>query len=211
MTTRQTPAAVSALLSAAFFVGCNRGSTSGDVPHTDNAANPSTSAGSSGEVKQPGTDETKSPAQAVHDETTNRGQQQGDNVPQQSGGTHVGRRTDEILNVKEVTKDPNWTVVAKDPQDVKGFTAAGTAYNRAAVLSGTVGLEQWVQHTKALEDRFPTYQELQTYMAQNHFDMPALREYHHYGYDESTGNVVILESKEEKEGRRKEIGLSPNE
>lgn len=129
----------------------------------------------------------------------------------EQSGSHVGQRSKEILNAKEIVQDPNWTVAASDPSQVKGFSISGTAYNRAAALSGTVGLEQWVQHTQALEGRFPTYQELQDYIAQNNVDMPALREYQHYGYDESTGQVVILENREEKEGRRRELHLDPNE
>ena len=118
---------------------------------------------------------------------------------------------DSWLIVTQIVKDPKWTVAASDPSEVKGFSVAGTAYNRAAALSGTVGLEQWVQHTQALEGRFPTYQELQDYISKNSVDMPALREYQHYGYDESTGNIVILENRDEKEGRRRELHLDPNE
>ncbi len=129
----------------------------------------------------------------------------------EQSGSHVGERSKEILNAKEIVKDPNWTVAASDPSQVRGFTGSGTVYNRAVALSGTVGLEQWVQHTQALEGRFPTYQELQDYIAQNSVDMPALRVYQHYGYDESTGQVVILENREEKEGRRRELHLDPNE
>lgn len=129
----------------------------------------------------------------------------------EQAGTHVGRNTNEILNVKEVTQDPNWTVVASDPTEVRGFSAAGTAYNRAAALVGTANLEQWIKQEYALNGAYPTYQALQDYISQNSVNMPALRVYQHYGYDEASGNVVILENKQEKEGRRNELGLDPAE
>lgn len=129
----------------------------------------------------------------------------------QQSGTHVGRATNEILNVKEVAQDPNWTVAASDPTQVRGFSAAGTAYNRAAALVGTANLEQWIKQEQALNGSYPSYESLKEYMSQNSVNMPALREYQHYGYDEATGNVVILENKQEKEGRRRELGLDANE
>ena len=105
-------------------------------------------------------------------------------------------------------RTPNRAVTSIDDQT----SIAATARVAAVALSGTVGLEQWVQHTQALEGRFPTYQELQDYIAKNSVDMPRLpRNYQHYGYDEATGNVVILENKDEKEGRRRELHLDPNE
>ncbi|MGC1273626.1 MAG: hypothetical protein WBC44_07975 [Planctomycetaceae bacterium] len=121
--------------------------------------------------------------------------------------THVGKSTKEVLNAKEMTSDPNWTVVADDPSQVSGFSAAGTAYNRAAALGGTVNLGQWLKQEQALNGSWPTYQQLLDYIEMNPVDMPALREYQHYGYDETTGKVVILENQQEKAKRRNELGL----
>lgn len=121
--------------------------------------------------------------------------------------THVGKSTKEVLNAKELTGDPNWTVVADDPSQVSGFSAAGTAYNRAAALGGTVNLGQWLKQEQALNGSWPTYQQLLDYIKMNPVDMPALREYQHYGYDETTGKIVILENQQEKAKRRGELGL----
>jgi len=128
-----------------------------------------------------------------------------------SSGTHVGEKTKEVLNAKELASDPNWKVVASDPTQVQGFTAAGTAYNRAAALGGTVNLGQWIKLEQASTGEWPTYKALQDYIAQNPVDMPALREYQHFGYDESTGQIVILENQQEKTTRRNELGLPVNE
>lgn len=157
--------------------------------------------------------ESAQPAAPIQNEPANPTPVNDQSAPPvgEQSGTHVGRTTKEVLNVKEITQDPNWTVVASDPTEVRGFSAAGTAYNRAAALVGTANLEQWIKQEWALNGSYPTYQSLLDYISQNPVDMPALREYQHYGYDESTGNVVILENKQEKEGRRKELGLDPAE
>ena len=121
----------------------------------------------------------------------------------------VGTRTNEILNAKELANDPNWVVAAGDPTQVQGNSFIGTAYGRATGLAGSVGFEQWVQHTKALEDRFPSYQELQQYIAQNGLDLPTIPQpYRHWAYDESTGQVVQYDNVEEKEGRLRELHLN---
>lgn len=200
---RLTILTLAALLAAGFFSGCQRGSE----PHDDVAGDdPSArdSQGSAGDVKQPGTDENQPPDHAAHAQPPAHDPPAG-----QQSGSHVGERTKEILNAQEMIKDPNWTVVASDPQEVRGNTFVGTAYNRAAALSGTAGLEQWIQHQQAqdIDGKFPNYEALQGYIAMNGVDMPALREYHHYGYDETTGQIVILENKSEKEARHKELGL----
>ncbi len=199
--------AVASLLPLAAFVGCDveMGRTGGPVMNDSQQA-----ADLAGDLGSSSSNPTPAPQPLPNDTTAPAQPAPAEPVWQQSG-SHVGERSKEIFNAKEIVKDPNWTVVASDPSQVKAFSAAGTAYNRAAALSGTVGLEQWVQHHQALEGRFPTYQELQDYVAQNSYDMPALRQYQHYGYDETTGNMVILENREEKEGRRRELHLDPNE
>lgn len=206
MTIRLTTLFLAALFAAGFLSGCQRGSDPQDgVMGDDPSARDSQ--GSSGDIEQPGTNENEPPEHAAPPAHEAPAQ------PPAGGqsGSHVGERTKEILNALEVTKDPNWTVVARDPQEVQGFTIAGTAYNRAAALGGTVGLEKWIGMEQAgdIDGKFPSYAALQNYVAQNPVDMPALREYHHYGYEETTGQIVILENKAEKEAIHKERGLSP--
>jgi hypothetical protein len=178
--------AFAALFAAGFLSGCQRGSGAG-APAPAAQAQPA--AGPPPAQAQPA-----APAQPP--------------VAQQTG-THVGEKTKEILNALEMVKDPNWTVVASDPREVQGNTFVGTAYNRAAALAGTANLEKWIQLEQAQSESgsFPTYAALKEYIDHNPVDMPRLREYHHYGYDETTGQVVILENKAEKDARHKELGL----
>ena len=129
----------------------------------------------------------------------------------EESGTHVGKTTKEVLDAKELASDPNWSVAAEDSTQVTAFTITGTAYNRAAALAGTANLGQWLKQQQALNGKWPTYQELQDYIAKNPVDMPALREYQHYGYDETTGKVVVLENQQEKAKRRGELGLPAGE
>lgn len=121
--------------------------------------------------------------------------------------SHVGKQTKEVLNAKELAGDPNWTVAASDPTQVRGFSAAGTAYNRAAALGGTANLETWIKLEHASNGTYPTYAQLTDYIAKNPVDMPALRVYQHYGYDEATGQVVILENQAEKKERQGSLGI----
>ena len=210
MTARLT-AAVLISLPLATFVGCDAelgGRTGGPVMNeaqqaTDAMSDADGSAPPAGDAAMPPAPAESQPEAAAS--TTSAPP-----VGTQSQ-SHVGQRSKEILNAKEIVADPNWTVAASDPSQVRGFSAPGTAFNRAVALSGTVGLEQWVQHEQALNGKYPSYQQLQDYLKQNSVDMPALRVYQHYGYDETTGQVVILENRAEKEGRRSELGLDPNE
>ncbi len=121
--------------------------------------------------------------------------------------SHVGKQTKEVLNAKELASDPNWTVAASDPTQVRGFSAAGTAYNRAAALGGTANLETWIKLEHASNGTYPTYAQLVDYIGKNPVDMPALRVYQHYGYDEETGQVVILENQAEKKERQGSLGI----
>lgn len=195
MITRLTTLLLAALFAAGFLSGCKRGSDPSDVVAGGDSS-------SAGEAKQPGTEENEPPEHAAHEAPVQPP------VGEQSG-SHVGERTKEILNALELVNDPNWTVVAEDPQQVQGYTFAGTAYNRAAALAGTAGLEQWIkaEQAQSIDGKFPTYAALQEFVAHNHVDMPALREYHHYGYRETDGQIVVLENKAEKEARQKELGL----
>lgn len=124
-----------------------------------------------------------------------------------SSGTHVGKKTDELLDAAQLKGDPNWTVVADDPSKLQSLTAPGTVYNRAAALAGTVGLTQWIKQQRALTGDYPTFEEVVKYSAKYPSNRPALQEFRHYGYDETTGQMVILENRKEKQARTSELGL----
>lgn len=129
------------------------------------------------------------------------------NMPSSSNGTHVGKTTVELLDAAKLKNDPNWTVVADDPSKLKSLTAPGTVYNRAAALAGTVGLTQWIKSRHALTGQYPSYEEVVEFSAKNPSNRPALQEFRHYGYDESTGQMVILENRQQKQMRKSELGL----
>ncbi len=190
---RLTTLALAVLFAGGFLSGCSRGTQVGDQVA---GGDPPPQGAMGAAANQPPAQEA--PAQPA--------------TAKQSG-SHVGERTKEILDAREMVKDPNWTVIATDPQEVKGYSFAGTAYNRAVALAGTADLEKWVQLEQAQSESggFPTYASLKDYIAKNPVDMPHLREYHHYGYDETPGQVVILENEVEKEGRQRELGLPVGE
>ena len=147
------------------------------------------------------------PAPAANPEAANAEAMDSPSEPAEESGTHVGKTTKEVLDANKLKDDPDWKVAASDASEVKAFTAAGTAYNRAAALSGTANLDKWLKMQHALHGKYPSYEEVIDYMAQYPSNMPALREYQHYGYDETTGEMVILENQKEKQARRNELGI----
>lgn len=194
--------AASVLVGVVLLIGCDDlqiGRTSGPV---GNEAQTATDLAS-------GLDEPGAPPAGTPAESPPLPQQAAapSNQPSPSNGTHVGKKTGELLDAAQLKNDPNWIVVADDPSKLKSMTVPGTVYNRAAALSGTVGLTQWIKQQHALTGKYPTYKEVIAFSAKYPSNRPALQEFRHYGYDETTGQMVILENRKQKQMRKSELGL----
>jgi hypothetical protein len=110
-----------------------------------------------------------------------------------------GRKTRKILNANEAIKDLNTVIVKLDVQGSDPLTQSLSAYEKLAADAGTLGIKQWVNIEKALNDRPPTYKELQKWMEKNPgVKLPVLPYKRMYGYDETTGEIVILEKRDEQ-------------
>lgn len=106
----------------------------------------------------------------------------------------IGRKTREILNAKEQIKKQNVVIVKRKGSGNDPFTVATNVYTYAASFTGSLGIQQWIRHEKALNGKFPTYQKLQTWMKKNPgVELPVLPARRMYGYDEDTGSIVVLE------------------
>ena len=177
----------SSVLAVALLVGCDKSANKSDTLPADAASPPAGQA---------------APAAPAHDARPAAA------PATESQGSHVGRKTREILNAKEAVNDPNWKVVTNEVSGSDPLSVAGSVYNKTASMAGSLGIVQWVNQEKATEGKPPTYAALMDFMKQNpSLELPATKEYQTYGYDETTGEIVILEHKERKATRYRELGL----
>lgn len=110
----------------------------------------------------------------------------------------IGRKTREVLNVKEELKKPNVRVIHPDVHGNDPLTQYRTAYLKAASFVGSLPLKQWIRQQKVLNDRYPSYDELQEFMKKYPaLQLPVLTGGRKYGYDEDSGEVVVLEYAQE--------------
>ena len=111
----------------------------------------------------------------------------------------IHRKTREIVNANEAVKDPNSNIVKLAVQGNNPLTQAVTVYGKAAAMAGTIPIQQWIKEKKIVEDHTPTYAELQEWLKKNpSFELPVLPYQRMYGYDETTGEIVILEKRDEQ-------------
>ena len=132
----------------------------------------------------------------------------GQSEPAPATGSIVGRKTREILNATEATADPNWIVITPQVSGSDPLSVAGTAYGRASTFAGSLGIVQWIKQEQALNGSFPSYAALMKFMQDNpSLQLPAVKDYEAYGYNDKTGEFVVLENRAEKTQRYKELGL----
>ena len=117
------------------------------------------------------------------------------------------RTTAVVVDAKKALKNPDIIVVDGKIKGVDPFSQAGSAYVVMASKVSTLGMQQAIQHHKALNDRFPTYDEYMKMMKQNRIEFAQLPPYKLYGYDDETGNILVLEDKKKKAQLYKEAGI----
>jgi hypothetical protein len=114
-------------------------------------------------------------------------------------GSIFGRKTREILNANEATQGSNFVIVELKVQGSDPLTQSFSAYEKLAAFTGTLGIQQWVKIEKALNGQPPTYAQLQAWMKKNPgVELPVLPYQRMYGYDETKGEIVILEKRDEQ-------------
>lgn len=110
----------------------------------------------------------------------------------------LGRTTAKIVDVKKATQDPKIVPVENKIKGSDPLTVVGSAYVTISAKAGTLGMQQAIKHHKALNDKFPTYDEFMQIVKQNRVEFPEAVPYQLYGYDESSGAIIMLEDKAKK-------------
>lgn len=105
-----------------------------------------------------------------------------------------GKKTREVLDAKRALQKPNVTSAGPAGSGSDSLSEVGSTYSRLASQVGTMGVNQWIRHHKALNGRPPTYDELQAWLNEHpRVEFPVLPGGQKYGYNEDTGEIVILE------------------
>lgn len=104
----------------------------------------------------------------------------------------IHQTTDEVVDAKEWLQKPG--IEARDGkiEGVDPFSQAASGYFTLAAKASTLGLQQQIQHYKALNGKNPSYDEFMKMMRDNRIEFAKLRWYEIYGYHEDTGNIVVL-------------------
>ena len=111
----------------------------------------------------------------------------------------IGQTTAQVVDAKEWLQKPG--IQAKDGkiEGVDPFSRTASGYFTLAAQTSTLGLQQAVQHYKALNDKFPPYEEFMRMMQENRIEFTKLRWYEIYAYNEDTGKILVLEDTVAKE------------
>lgn len=112
-----------------------------------------------------------------------------------------------VVDAKKALEDPAITIVDGKIKGVDPFSQAGSAYVSMSSKVSTLGMQQAIKAHKALNDRFPTYDEYMKIMKENRVEFAALPPYKMYGYNAETGNIMVLEDGKKKAQLYKEAGI----
>ncbi|MBA2114747.1 hypothetical protein [Bremerella alba] len=104
----------------------------------------------------------------------------------------IHQTTDEVVDAKEWLQKQS--IEARDGkiEGVDPFSQAASGYFTLAAKASTLGLQQAVQHHRALNDKYPTYDEFMKMMRDHRIEFAKLRWYEIYGYNEDTGKILVL-------------------
>lgn len=104
----------------------------------------------------------------------------------------IHQTTDEVVDVKEWLQKEGIEARDGNIEGVDPFSQAASGYFTLAARASTLGLQQQVQHYKALNGKFPSYKEFMQMMRDNRIEFAKLRWYEIYGYNEDTGKILVL-------------------
>lgn len=119
----------------------------------------------------------------------------------------IHKTTAVVVDAKKALKDPDVSVVDGKIKGVDPYTQAGSAYVSMASRVSTFGMQQAIKTHKALNDRFPSYDEYMKMMKENRIQFAELPPYLMYGYDDETGNILVLSDNKKKAQLYKEAGI----
>ncbi len=104
----------------------------------------------------------------------------------------IGQTTAQVVDAKEWLQKPGIEPQNGNIEGVDPFSRTASGYFTLAAQTSTLGLQQAVQHYRALNDRFPPYEEFMRMMQENRIEFTKLRWYEIYAYNEDTGKILVL-------------------
>jgi len=114
----------------------------------------------------------------------------------------IHQTTADVVDAKEWLKKEGIEARDGNIEGVDPFSQAASGYFTLAAQASTLGLQQQVQHYRALNDKFPSYEEFMKMMRDNRIEFAKLRWYEIYGYNEDTGKILVLvDTVAKEEGR----------
>tara|TARA_R110002095_G_scaffold142300_1_gene123248 strand:- start:1307 stop:1927 length:621 start_codon:yes stop_codon:yes gene_type:complete len=119
----------------------------------------------------------------------------------------IHKTTAVVIDAKKAANNPDFSVVDGKIKGVDPFTQAGSAYFSMASRASTLGMQQAIQTHKALNDKFPSYDEYMKMMKENRVEFAQLPPYQMYGYDDETGHILVLQDDKKKAQLYKEAGI----
>ncbi|QDT92900.1 hypothetical protein [Gimesia algae] len=119
----------------------------------------------------------------------------------------IHKTTAVVVDAKQAMENPAIEVVDGKIKGVDPFTQAGSAYVSMASKVSTLGMQQAIKTHKALNDRFPTYEEYMQMMKENRIEFAQLPPYKMYGYDAESGTILVLQDNKKKEELYKKAGI----
>ncbi|MFK7777985.1 MAG: hypothetical protein QM501_07640 [Gimesia sp.] len=119
----------------------------------------------------------------------------------------IGKTTAIVVDAKKSLANPDIEVVDGKIKGFDPFTQAGSAYVSMASRVSTLGMQQAIKLHKALNDRFPSYDEYLKMMKENRIEFALLPPYKMYGYDSETGNILVLQDNKKKAELYKKAGI----
>ena len=119
----------------------------------------------------------------------------------------IHKTTAVVVDAKKALQNPEIEVVDGKIKGVDPFSQAGSAYVSMASKVSTLGMQQAIKHHKALNDKFPSYDEYMKMMKENKIEFAQLPPYKMYGYDAETGNIMVLQDNKKKSQLYKEAGI----
>lgn len=112
-----------------------------------------------------------------------------------------------IVDTKKTLLQPNVVVI---DQKIKGndpLAQAANAYSTMRSRAKVLQFQHAVNFQKTLNGKYPSVEEFIKLMKENNVEFNYLPLYQMYGYDSSSGAIVILENKAEKAAHYKKAGI----
>ncbi len=148
------------------------------------------------------------PEEAIADPVVQNPDQGNKGAPQNNTKKSIIHKTTAVVvDAKKALKNPEISVVDGKIKGIDPFTQAGSAYFSMASRVSTLGMQQAIKVHKALNDKFPTYDEYMKMMKENRVEFAQLPPYKMYGYDDESGNILVLQDNKKKAELYKAAGI----